>query len=75
MFSSIIDIKLGDFKLGIRLFNSSYKTIYLSNKNNLCFFYKSNEYLSKLRLQHLKMHKSAVKLNDVSHNFNFQSEI
>ena len=32
-FSSIIDMKIGYIKLGGGLFNSSYKTIYLSKKS------------------------------------------
>ena len=36
-FSSIIKIKMGDLKLGVGLFNSSCKTIYLSKNNKLYF--------------------------------------
>ena len=38
-FSSIIDTKIGYLKLGVGLFNSSYKTMYLRKKSKLCFFY------------------------------------
>ena len=35
-----------------------------------------NKYFSKLRLQtFVKMHKSILELDDVSHDFNFQREI
>ena len=35
-----------------------------------------NKYFSKQRLKtFVKMHKSILKLNDVSHDFNFQREI
>ena len=38
-FASIIDIKFSYVKLGVGLFNSRFKTIYLREKIKLFFFY------------------------------------
>ena len=40
------------------------------------FFYQSNEYVRKQRLKtSWKIHRSDVKLNDVSNKYDFQMEI